>query len=110
MIIYSMAVQWIHVSLPLQDKLLRALHAGIISPHWEQIAHDIMYRIRRGVTISTAKGGCSGREMEVLYAVIVFREWAHLKRIVRESDPDAFVVVTDSLEVIGQGIGNQPRR
>ncbi len=80
----------------------------IISTQWEQISHDIMYRIRRGVTITTAKGGYSGREMEVLYAVISFRELPRLKRIIRESDPNAFVVVTDTLEVMGQGIGNQP--
>ena len=80
----------------------------IISSQWEQISHDIMYKIRRGVTISTAKGGYSGKEMEVLYAVITFRELPHLKRIIREADPNAFVVVTDTLEVMGRGIGNQP--
>jgi len=82
--------------------------ALIISSQWEQISQDIIYRIRRGVTISKAKGGFSGREMKVLYTVITFRELPRLKRIVRESDPDAFVVVTDTLEVMGQGIGNQP--
>jgi len=81
----------------------------IISTQWERISHAIMYGIRRGVTITTAKGGYSGREIEVLYAVISFREWPRLKRIVREEDPNAFVVVTDTLEVMGQGIGNQPR-
>jgi len=80
----------------------------IVSSQWEQISHDIMHRIRRGVTISTAMGGFSGREMKVLYTVITFRELPRLKRIVREADPDAFVVVTDTLEVMGQGIGNQP--
>jgi len=80
----------------------------IISSQWERISRDIMYRIGRGVTISTAKGGHSGKEMEVLYAVITFRELPHLKRIIREADPNAFVVVTDTLEVMGRGIGNQP--
>jgi len=80
----------------------------IISSQWERISRDIMDRIGRGVTISTAKGGHSGKEMEVLYAVITFRELPHLKRIIREADPNAFVVVTDTLEVMGRGIGNQP--
>jgi len=80
----------------------------IISSQWEQITKDIMYRIRRGVTISTATGGFSGKEMKVLYTVITFRELPRLKRIVKESDPKAFVVVTDTLEVMGLGIGNQP--
>jgi len=80
----------------------------IISPQWERISRDVMHRIGRGVTMSTAKGGFSGREMTVLYTVITFRELPRLKRIVRETDPHAFVVVTDTLEVMGEGIGNQP--
>lgn len=80
----------------------------IISPHWERISRDVMYRIRRGVTISNATGGFSGKEMKVLYTVITFRELPRLKRIVRETDPNAFVVVTETLEVMGEGIGNQP--
>jgi len=37
-----------------------------------------------------------------------FRELATLKQIVRRNDPDAFVVVTETTEVMGHRIGNQP--
>jgi uncharacterized membrane-anchored protein YitT (DUF2179 family) len=80
----------------------------IISPQWERIAREVMYRVKRGVTVTPAKGGFTGREIQVLYTVITFRELPTLKRIVRETDPNAFLVVTDTLEVMGLGIGNQP--
>jgi hypothetical protein len=55
------------------------------------------------------KGGYTGREEQILYTVISFRELPQLKRLVHGIDPDAFVVVTDTLEVMGHRIGNQPR-
>lgn len=63
---------------------------------------------KRWNPVSTARGGFSGREMQILYTVIMFRELPRLKRIIREVDPDAFVVVTDTLEMMGLDIGNQP--
>ena len=80
----------------------------IISPHWEEISGGILREIRRGVTIIRGQGGYSGRDEQILYTIITFRELARLKRMIRRVDPGAFVVVTDTLEVMGHGIGNQP--
>jgi uncharacterized membrane-anchored protein YitT (DUF2179 family) len=80
----------------------------IISPLWEEISHEIMDKIQRGVTIIKGQGGYTGRDEQILYTVISFRELPQLKQLVRGVDPNAFVVVTDTLEVMGHGIGNQP--
>ena len=80
----------------------------IISPHWEEISGGILREIRRGVTIIRGQGGYSGREEQILYTIITFRQLARLKRIIRRVDPGAFVVVTDTLEVMGHRIGTQP--
>ena len=80
----------------------------IISPQWENISREIVERIHRGVTMTGGKGGYSGREIQILYTVIAFQELSRLKRLVRDIDPDAFVVVSDTLEVMGIRIGNQP--
>jgi uncharacterized membrane-anchored protein YitT (DUF2179 family) len=80
----------------------------IISSHWEKITSEIHEKIQRGVTILRGQGGYTGQEHKILYTVITFRELPSLKRLVSGIDPDAFVVVTDTLEVMGQRIGNQP--
>jgi uncharacterized membrane-anchored protein YitT (DUF2179 family) len=80
----------------------------IISSQWERITHEIQEKIQRGVTILQGQGGYSRQEHRILYTVITFRELSILKRLVSGIDPDAFVVVTDTLEVMGQRIGNQP--
>ena len=80
----------------------------IISPHWEKISKDIIEKIERGVTITTGKGGYTGSELHTLYTVVTFRELSRLKELIRNADPEAFVVVNDTLEVMGRRIGNQP--
>jgi len=80
----------------------------IISPHWKRISQEIMKELQRGVTILKGEGGYTGKDQHVLYAVITFRELSRLKGVIRQIDPDAFVVVTETLEVMGHRIGNQP--
>ena len=80
----------------------------IISPQWEEISRGILSEIHRGVTILRGQGGYSQQEQMILYTVLTFRELATLKSIVRRNDPAAFVVVTDTAEVMGHRIGNQP--
>jgi uncharacterized membrane-anchored protein YitT (DUF2179 family) len=67
-----------------------------------------MHEISRGVTILEGHGGFTKERQPVLYTVITFSELSRLKGMVRSVDPDAFVVVSDTLEVMGQRIGNQP--
>jgi uncharacterized membrane-anchored protein YitT (DUF2179 family) len=80
----------------------------IISDAWEVISGRVLKEIDRGLTILHGEGGYSGHRQRVLYTVVTFRELGFLKRIIREADPAAFVVVTDTREVMGHRIGNQP--
>ena len=80
----------------------------IISPKWNEISRAIMDKLQRGVTVVRAQGGYSGKELHILYSVITFTELSRFKEIIRILDPQAFVVVTETLEVMGKRIGNQP--
>lgn len=80
----------------------------VISPQWETISRYVMEEINRGVTLLEAHGGYTRADEKVLYTVVTFRELARLKQAIRKIDPSAFVVVTDTLEVMGRRIGNQP--
>lgn len=79
----------------------------IVSPRWEKISSRIMKEIGRGVTIMHGQGAYSEGEKRILYAVVTFQEISDLKAIVREEDPNAFVVISDTAEVMGNRIGNQ---
>ena len=80
----------------------------IISPKWKEISQEIMERLQRGVTVVEGEGGYTGNQLYILYTVISFTELSRFKEMIRKVDPQAFVVVTETLEVMGKGIGNQP--
>ncbi|MDH3796979.1 MAG: YitT family protein [Desulfobacterales bacterium] len=81
----------------------------IISSRWKDISRQIMEQLQRGVTIVQGEGGYSGQRLHILYSVITLTELSRFKVLVRKIDPNAFVVVTETLEVMGKRIGNQPR-
>jgi uncharacterized membrane-anchored protein YitT (DUF2179 family) len=80
----------------------------VVSPQWQEIAREIMDSMQRGVTIVNGEGGYTGQEQRILYSVLTFQELSRFKEMVRQHDPQAFMVVTETLEVMGKGIGNQP--
>jgi len=80
----------------------------IVSRFQEEIIKAIMKNMNRGVTVIKGRGGYTGELSEIIYTVITFRELSRLKRLITRIDPDAFVVVSDTTEVIGHRIGNQP--
>ena len=80
----------------------------IVSKYQEEIVKTITENMNRGVTVIKGRGGYSGELSEIIYTVITFRELSRLKRLITRIDPEAFVVVSDTTEVIGHRIGNQP--
>lgn len=80
----------------------------IISPHWKTIYRAILNKVHRGVTILNGRGGYTGQEIQVIFTVISHQELPRLKKLINDIDNQAFVVVSDSLETMGKGIGNQP--
>ena len=80
----------------------------IVSNRAEVISSRIQKDIKRGVTILNGQGAYSGLDEKIIYTVVTFRELSQIKQLIRQMDPTAFVVVSDTLEVMGQRIGNQP--
>lgn len=80
----------------------------VISECWAEISGEIVRKLDRGVTLIHGEGGYSGARRKILYSVIPFQELARFKNLIRRIDPGAFVVISDTLEVMGQKIGNQP--
>ncbi|MDH4009407.1 MAG: YitT family protein, partial [Desulfobacterales bacterium] len=74
----------------------------IISSRWKDISRQIMEQLQRGVTIVQGEGGYSGQRLHILYSVITLTELSRFKKMVRKIDPNAFVVVTETLEVMGK--------
>jgi uncharacterized membrane-anchored protein YitT (DUF2179 family) len=77
--------------------------AMIISTQPDAIKEQIFQQLKRGVTILNAQGGFTGVEKSILYCVITRSEVPQLKTLIRESDPEAFLVIEQAHEVRGEG-------
>lgn len=77
--------------------------ALIISQYPENIAKEVMTELNRGVTSLAGKGLYTQTEKEVLFCVLSRGEINQLKDIVRKVDKNAFVIITDAYEVLGEG-------
>ena len=99
----------LYISTLVMDMVLYGLDnakvAYIISDRHREISDAIIRDIDRGVTILHGEGAYSGAEKKVLLVAFKQRQIVAIKRLVKELDPDAFFIVCDASEVLGEGFG-----
>lgn len=78
-------------------------NASIITTHADEIAKRIIQELDRSATILPGKGAYSGQETTVVLCTVRKSEFSRLKRIIQETDENAFVMVTETTEVFGLG-------
>lgn len=97
----------LYVSAKTLDGFLEGINFSkalmIISQQADSIAKTLMDKIDRGVTGLYGKGMYTGNSYTVLLCVVKKEEIHKVKNIVREIDPNAFVLLTDVREVLGEG-------
>ena len=115
---YSLAaVLYTLVALYVSARVLELVVTGlnrrkavfIISSHWREISQEILRDGQRGATLLTGRDASTDLTKEIIYTVVSLTGLGELKRLILRIDPDAFVVVSDTQEVIDQRIGNQPQ-
>ncbi len=75
----------------------------IISDKFAEIADEITTELDRGVTILHGLGWYSHRDKDVILCVFKPHELYRAKVIVKSIDPDAFMILADAKEVMGEG-------
>ena len=98
------------VSVFVQSKVIDMLVYGglegkflmIFSEKPQEIAERLLKQ-KRGVTLLKGEGAYSGEERQVVCIAVHKNEYVKVKRIVKETDPNAFVIITGASEVLGKG-------
>jgi uncharacterized membrane-anchored protein YitT (DUF2179 family) len=75
----------------------------IISEQADEINQMVVNDLNRGITEFEAKGGYTGDRKQVLLCIISRSEVSELKAAVAKIDKDAFVIISDVHEVLGEG-------
>jgi uncharacterized membrane-anchored protein YitT (DUF2179 family) len=77
--------------------------ALIISDKTDEIGEKIIKRLSRGATALKSRGLYRNVDREVLVAVVPVKELGTLTEIIKETDDDAFVIIHNVHEVLGEG-------
>lgn len=77
--------------------------AIVISKRYEQIAQEIGRQLNRGATFLNGQGVYSGENTKVVLTAVKRQQLAELKALVVEMDPDAFIIVQEAHQVLGDG-------
>jgi uncharacterized membrane-anchored protein YitT (DUF2179 family) len=103
--LYAMVAIFItsKVSDALMEGIKFAKVAYIITDHYQEVSERIFKELDRGVTALHARGMYSGNDKFMLYCVVSQKQIVQVKEIVAKVDPDAFVIVSEAREVLGEG-------
>lgn len=101
------------VLLFVSSKVIDAVIAGfnvrksvmVVSSHYQAIAKDIMEGMNRGVTLFDGAGAFTQEPKKIIFTVTTLTEVAKLKARILTLDPEAFIVINDTLEVYGRRLG-----
>ena len=69
----------------------------------EEDAERIIAELHRGATALHGRGMYLKQERDVLLVALTVTEIEHLKALVNEEDPHAFITIIPAKEVVGQG-------
>lgn len=73
----------------------------IITRKGEEVKQHLLKNVYRGVTVIDSIGGYSNEQSNVIITVISRYELTEVKTLIEEIDPEAFVNITETLEVMG---------
>lgn len=76
----------------------------IITKKEKEVKKYIMEDLKHDITILEAKGGFTKKQNNILMTVISTKEYYQLKEGIKEIDPNAFISITDSYEVLNKNV------
>lgn len=75
----------------------------VFSDKYKEIADYIIYKMERGVTVLQAQGWYTKKSKEVLMILISQKELPSLNKVIKDIDPRAFMSISTTNNVYGEG-------
>lgn len=97
----------VFISVRILDEVLYGINYGklvyIVSSQYDVIGKKITEKLQRGVTKLYGEGVYTGEKKVVLMCAIKKRQIVELKKLVKAEDRNAFVIISETREVVGLG-------
>jgi len=103
--LYALIAVWVMARVIdfVEEGFAAAATAFIITSAPEAVRAAIIEQLERGVTLLRGEGGYSRNERIILMTTVGRRQLGALRQAVSAADPDAFMVINPSHEVLGEG-------
>ncbi len=75
----------------------------IISDKYKEIAKELMEKTSRGATAIRSRGLYKDVERDIIVSIVTLKELGTVTDLVKEIDPDAFMIINNVHEVRGEG-------
>lgn len=76
---------------------------NVVCSHPEPICDFIVNELNRSATVCDAKGAFSGRKKYIVLTVLNRAQAVRLRTYIKSLEPDAFILITNTSEIIGKG-------
>ena len=101
------SIIYVYVSGSVMDRVLSGFNQRrsvfIISEKSSEIANEVLDKLHRGATFFKGEGAYTHTTMNVVYCVVSLFELSRLKDLISSIDPKAFIIINETMEVIGKG-------
>ncbi len=109
LVLYSMAMSY--VSSQVVEYFIQLFNQRkmiiIISDHSKQISKQIIQDLRRGVTFLKGQGAFTGKDKDIALIVVNTFQIKRVEEIVFQIDPQAFVIIENTFNVLGEGFSKR---
>ncbi len=85
------------------ESLNLSKYFNVVCSNPQPICDFIKEEIHRGATIVPAKGAFSGEDKYIIFTVLNRLEAVRLRNYIKENSPDAFLLISNTSEIIGKG-------
>ncbi len=73
----------------------------VVTSQGDAVKKELLDNLYRGITVVDGEGAYSAAKVKVLYSVIGRHELAFVRPLIKKIDPNAFVSISETMEVMG---------
>ena len=85
------------------ENLNQSKYFNVVCSDPEPICTYIVHTLNRGATVCHAQGAFSGQDKYVIFTAMKPTQAVKLRNFVKSSAPDAFILISNTSEIIGKG-------
>lgn len=81
----------------------KGMQCFIITNHGDELYRLVQTKYQRGMTCLNGRGMYTGNPYQVMMTVVKRAQFSDYKKMIKEIDPEAFVIVNETYDVFGRG-------